>query len=378
VILVAGCAEESQEELYGLTGKKAEGRILPDREDYYATFVLDDDHAWAVGSRGVIVELSDRGKSLTLIESGVQSALYDLDFTDPQNGIVVGQNGTILKTTDGGKTWRRIKVKLHMEDWQVAPPHFFGVARGSNPNNLWIVGPVGTILRSRDGGETWENISLPPPPDQIGGRYWDLTLNGVYFVNDNEGWIVGEFGKIFHTTDGGDTWEKQENVLDLPKFTRPDLSEEEALRRRIPPLHLEDLYIFDVAFLNPKRGFVAAETGILLETSDGGQTWTNARTGRIDTLLSVTAVPKNGDSLAFASGVLGTIVRKRDEGKWEFLSDIRENVLTWIRSTSFDNEGLFGTACGGKGTILLTENGGKDWTRVSHERLRALAGGQEA
>ena len=376
-VLVAGCAEEETGLSQKLAGP-AEGRILPELEDYYRTFVLDADHAWVVGSRGVILHLTNNGENVELLNSGVEKAFYDVNFVDPQNGIVVGQEGTLLKTTDGGKSWRKISIELHLEDWQKALPHFFGLSRGADPNKIWVVGPVGTILRSRDGGETWENITLPAPPEQFGGRNWDLTLNGVYFADDNEGWIVGEFGKILHTTDGGDNWERQVNVLNLPKFTRPELSEEEALKRRVPELHLEDLYILGVSFLDNDRGFVAAESGILLETVDGGATWTNVSSGSFNTLLSVTAVRRDGSSLTLASGVLGTVARKTDSGGWTFLSQVQERVLTWIRSTSFDKAGDFGVACGGKGTILLTGDGGKNWTQVPSEKLQRLAVGQSA
>ena len=117
-------------------------------------------------------------------------------------------------------------------------------AAGRVPNHIWAVGPVGAIIHSADGGETWQNQSL--------GR--DVTLNGVSFASDTEGWIAGEFGSILRTQDGGQTWQEQRNVLNLPKFTRPDLSEEDAIAQRVPRLYLEDLFLIDVAFRQSDRG----------------------------------------------------------------------------------------------------------------------------
>ena len=300
LFLAACTGGTEEEELAQKLAGKAKGEILPGREDYYGVFVLDEDHAWVVGSRGVILHLSEKGQRINLLNSGVEKALYAVDFIDPQNGLAIGQGGLILKTTDGGKSWQQIPVELPLEDWQASLPHFFALSRGSDPDQVWVVGPVGTVIHSADGGETWEIFSLPPPPEQLGGRYWDLILNGISFVSDTEGWLVGEFGRILHTTDGGRTWEEQENVLNLPKFTRPDLSEEEALRQRIPPLHLEDLYLLDVAFLNLQEGYIAGETGILLETKDGGDTWTNVPSGSFNTLLSVTALASADSSAEIA------------------------------------------------------------------------------
>ena len=32
-------------------------------------------------------------------------------------------------------------------------------------------------------------------------EHWDIS-----FVNPNTGWVVGEYGDVFHTTDGGNSW----------------------------------------------------------------------------------------------------------------------------------------------------------------------------
>ena len=89
-----------------------------------------------------------------------------------------------------------------------------------------------------DDGATWEDRSL--------GK--DITLNAVTFVDEKEGWIVGEFGTILHTSDGGETWQRSEEITGLPPYAE-DVTEEVALRVGIPPLSKDDLYIFDVSFV---------------------------------------------------------------------------------------------------------------------------------
>ncbi len=338
---------------------KSKGPVFPNREDYYGAFVLDKNNAWAVGNRGVILHIANQGENITLLPTGVEQAIYDIDFVDLQNGLAIGQDGLILKTADGGKTWKQVKLELPLQEWQVAQPHIFSMSRGTDPNKVWAVGPAGTVIYSEDSGETWQNLSL--------GR--DVTLNGVSFVSDTEGWVVGEFGTILHTVDGGKTWEEQKNVLNLPKYTRPELSEEEALRRRVPPLYLEDLFLVAVNFRTPTEGYIAAESGILLKTEDGGQTWTNVPSGSFNTLLSVLVTP-TGQGVA--TGILGTIA-VADDGQWDLIQDVREHVLTWIRDASFAKDGRFGIAVGGKGTVLLTRDGGRTWKRVGEDKLRRAA-----
>ncbi|MEW6298751.1 MAG: YCF48-related protein [Thermodesulfobacteriota bacterium] len=338
---------------------KSKGLVFPDKEDYYGAFVLDENNAWVVGNRGVVLHIANQGEQITLLPTGVEKAIYNIDFIDPQNGLAIGQDGLILKTADGGKTWKQVKLELPLQEWQAAQPHIFAMSRGTDPNKVWAVGPAGTVIHSEDGGETWQNLSL--------GR--DVTLNGVSFVSDTEGWVVGEFGTILHTADGGKTWEEQKNVLNLPKYTRPELSEEEALRQRVPPLYLDDLFLVAVNFRNPQEGYVAAESGILLKTEDGGQTWTNVPSGSFNTLLSVLVTPAGQ---GIATGILGTIAVAQD-GQWTLIQDVRGHVLTWIRDASFAKDGRFGIAVGGKGTILMTRDGGRTWKRVGEDKLKRAA-----
>ncbi len=359
---VSGCLTAADEEVLEHLNSLGEskGQIFPDREDYYGVFVLDEQNAWAVGNRGVVLHTADAGQTFTQLNSGVERAIYDVNFADAQSGVAIGQDGLILKTDDGGQTWKQIPLALPLEDWQVAQPHMFALSRGASPNHVWAVGPVGAIIHSADGGETWQNQSL--------GR--DVTLNGVSFASDTEGWIAGEFGSILRTQDGGQTWQEQRNVLNLPKFTRPDLSEEDAIAQRVPRLYLEDLFLIDVAFRNPTEGYVTGESGILLHTLDAGETWTRIPSGSFNTLLSVLPAA-SGQGADMATGILGTLARE-ENGDWRLLEDVRTHVLTWIRDVSIPRGASFGLACGGKGTILVTTNGGKEWKRTASEQLARL------
>ena len=47
---------------------------------------------------------SDEGRWHPVL-SGVTSTLLDIDFVDPEHGWAVGQDGTIIATSDGGETW---------------------------------------------------------------------------------------------------------------------------------------------------------------------------------------------------------------------------------------------------------------------------------
>ena len=384
---LSACLEAADEEVLRELNEMgvSRGNVFPDREDLYDAFVLDSNNAWVAGGRGLILHMTNNGQDFTMLETGVQKAIYEIDFATTQDGVAVGQDGMILKTSDGGKAWNKIPIELPLQDWQVAQPHYFAVSRGADAQHIWAVGPVGAIVRSQDAGETWENLSLwcdlsfdnfatakpADDPESTLPRLnpCDVTLNGVSFPTNTDGWTAGEFGIVLRTQDGGVTWQRQRNVRNLPKYTRPELPEEEAIRQRIPPLYLEDLFLIDVDFRSAQEGYVTGESGTLLHTEDAGETWTNIPSGSFNTLLSVAAA-SGGNRTNFATGVLGTLA-SATSGAWQLDENVRQHVLTWIRAASFASDGQFGVACGGRGTILVTSDGGSSWTATDKAKLHA-------
>ncbi len=58
-----------------------------------------------VGDYGTIVRTTDGGNSWTIQSSGTTQTLWGVSFTDANNGSAVGENGTIPRTTNGGANW---------------------------------------------------------------------------------------------------------------------------------------------------------------------------------------------------------------------------------------------------------------------------------
>ena len=79
------------------------------------------------------------------------------------------------------------------------------------------------------------------------------NLFATCFATDQEGWMVGELGRIFHTADGGATWERQDAGT-----RRPFLA---------------------MSCIDPKTAWIAGKEGIVYATSDGGNTWRQLQSG---------------------------------------------------------------------------------------------------
>ena len=123
--------------------------------------------------------------------------MLGVSFTESDNGTAVGENGTILRTTDGGTTWnsQTSGTTVRLE----------GVSF-TDSNNGTAVGDNGTILRTTSGGTTWNS--------QISGT--TNNLNSVSFIDSDNGTAVGYDGTILRTTNGGVSIVEEEEIEEIP------------------------------------------------------------------------------------------------------------------------------------------------------------------
>jgi hypothetical protein len=126
--------------------------------------------------------------------------LHGVFFSNTINGTVVGDDGTILTTTNGGATWDSQSSGTTVDLYDV----FY-----SDANNGTIVGGmyVSLILRTSDGGKTWLKQSTPSTS----------SLRSVWFTDANNGTVVGDYGTILRTTNGGITFIGKENNIPNPQ-----------------------------------------------------------------------------------------------------------------------------------------------------------------
>ena len=102
-------------------------------------------------------------------------------------GYVVGDNGTILKTTNGGAEW--------VAQTSGTTAKLNGVY-AVTALAAYAVGDGGTILKTTDGGTTWTALTSGTT----------ANLRSVYFRDIQTGWVVGDGGVTLRTLNGGNTW----------------------------------------------------------------------------------------------------------------------------------------------------------------------------
>ncbi len=211
-LLVAGCGKEFAEQSY----------FVPD--DLYAAAAVGPDHLWVAGYFGAIYRTTDGGQSWEKLPSGTQKSIYDISFADEKHGWAVGRRGFVIHTTDGGDSWERQDIPRRPSR------HIFGI-HAIDAKHAWAVGDWGGRYQTADAGRTWEDQSFLVAEDHPTFKYLseaeleafergekvydDLYMNDIFFLDSERGWIVGEYGIIYRSVDGGQTWEKSQILGDV-------------------------------------------------------------------------------------------------------------------------------------------------------------------
>lgn len=151
-----------------------------------------------------IEKTTDGGGNWTIIYTGVNN-LQDLYFWDADNGIAVGNEGLILKTTDGGDTW----VQTGSE---VTTHNITGVI-WITENIILAIAGNNTLLTSVNAGDTWISEELPYTT-----LFTDIKSNGEYVV------ITGYGSIILKSIDNGNSWIQSNFPLSTTNITSIALS----------------------------------------------------------------------------------------------------------------------------------------------------------
>ena len=152
----------------------------------------------AVGTRGTVLVTQDGGSTWALQAVPAPAAEHDLTAIDQltnKNSMAVTTAGEVL-------------VQSNANAWVVVtPPDAGGLpllgVHLLTPSTAWVVGSDGRILGSVDGGGTWTRKTAAGVSE---------TLRAVHFPTANDGWAVGDGGRVVRTADGGATWAAQSHA----------------------------------------------------------------------------------------------------------------------------------------------------------------------
>lgn len=229
--------------------------------------------ATLVGDDGVIMRTTNGGISWSEQTSNVTNVLLGNSHKSGLS-IVAGENGVILRSDDNGANWDLVLPGTleHLNDAEV-----------TTSNTAVVCGDNGTVLITADGGMTWNEV------------YTGLNhnLNDIKFINMNVGYITGEMGTLLKSVNSGYTWVK----IDM-SFTNNKFNAIEAIDENNLVLvgdngtifvtnnggeswygHANILYesnLNDIVFYSSTDGVIAGDDGLILKTTNGGSFWFEA------------------------------------------------------------------------------------------------------
>src|SRR6476619_372450 len=220
---------------------------------------VSDNSVFGTGSVGAIA-VADSDPNTVYVGMG----------ESPIRGNVSHGDG-VYKSTDGGKTWKRIgledtrqipRIRIHPKN----PDIVYVAALG----HVWGPNDQRGVFRSKDGGKTWEKILSrgnkagtidlildPSNPNILYAGFWEVYRKPWTLESGGPG------SGIFKSTDGGDTWTELTRNNGLPKGTIGIVG-------------------ITVSPANPERiwAIVEAEDGGVFRSDNGGRTWTKTNEQR--------------------------------------------------------------------------------------------------
>lgn len=145
----------------------------------------------AAGPGGLVLRREAGSEAWAQASVPVSSDLTTLRFTSAQQGWAAGHDGVLLHSADGGRHWQRRldgrDVVRLLAQLAAAPPAGLAPERVADLQAMAKEGPV----------HPWLDIG--------------------FSADGREGWLVGAFGLVLHTADGGEHWTPAPERVDNPR-----------------------------------------------------------------------------------------------------------------------------------------------------------------
>jgi photosystem II stability/assembly factor-like uncharacterized protein len=143
--------------------------------------ITDSNTLFACGY-GVVYKSTNAGYSFHPLDTRGDFFMA-LDFPTRTTGYFAGYEGMIIKTSDGGNSFKTIRKgnqafghRVHFED-----------IKFWDENTGYAIGDAGLLLKTENGGEDWKTAE----------EFTDVNLRGIYLFSATSGIVVGDNGKIF-------------------------------------------------------------------------------------------------------------------------------------------------------------------------------------
>jgi photosystem II stability/assembly factor-like uncharacterized protein len=213
----------------------------------------------AVGEQGTILRTEDGGATWTSSNSLTTQPLDQVAMPDAST-VIVGGTCSLRRSDDGGRTFRRVPFTNRESPCRDA---IVGLAFPT-PQSGYLVLRSGAVLRTDNGGRTFSRrgkVSLKGTTAAMNGQ---ASITKVAFGDLDTG-LVGLNGfdpNFFRTSDAGATWARAGTTPPAP----------------LPPEQSTLLWqVKGLQFVGPKTAYATGDVigARMIKTIDGGATWTS-------------------------------------------------------------------------------------------------------
>jgi len=272
------------------------------------------------------------------INDPAHSVLLDVTFADSRM-VAVGERGIIIYSDDYGVTWRQADVPTSYTLTGVYFP---------TPQQGWAVGHGGIILHTKDAGETWirqldgvttaymaletaQTYAKRLGPENAGARRFlrnakymveDLKTAGqeteipdkpfldLYFESNKKGFVIGSYGLLFRTIDGGNSWQCWMDHVEDPM----------------------DFHLYSIRVVG-NIYYITGERGIFFISRDGGNFFQRVETPYSGTYFDMEVAPSGEIVLV---GLRGHAYWSEDQGATFKKTDVPYEI-SFSATTQLEN-----------------------------------------
>lgn len=299
-------------------------------QDLNAILTLDGALGFSAGKSGTLLRTVNGGVSWETLPIGTATIEYnDVFFPVSTEGYVLGTAG-VITTSDEGQNFAPLTFASIPASANFLRGAYYLNSRAMVASNE--VSSDSYLIESSDSGASWEVRTIPSLEVKgvflssgggssvatwVWGKYFagdnvilkkinngdfsivytnpSYGIRDLYFVNDQNGFAVGDSGLFIRTDDGGSTWTA---ITVKDEFNNTISSQ------------LNSLY-----FVNPSFGWICGDAGTIAVTATAGTSWnTYTLSAPPPDLKDISVITSNGGgtglitALAYISGTNGTIL----------------------------------------------------------------------
>ena len=289
--------------------------------------VVSREVAWACGNEGTVLRTLDGGRTWNLrpVPNGFHHDFRDIEATDPNTAVLLavgeGEMSRVYRTTNGGATWTLQHANRD--------PKGFGdtLAFWDADRGLALGDPVDgrfSILTPDDGGRAWKPIPKAAMPPSLPGEA-AFAASGTCLAVQRAGhaWFVtggGGVARVFRSDNWGRAWTVHETPARAESATTG---------------------LFSITFANQREGVAVGGDyqqpkrlgGVVVLTEDGGRSWRLASGTQPGDFRSAVSFQPDSKPLTLITVDPAGSDRSRDRGEsWQTLGERGFHALGFLQT----------------------------------------------